>query len=299
MTATKKILSLILAVVICVTSVPFAFATDEDVIFEETTQQEEVTTPEEETTTPDSDVTDPDEETPPDTDVTVPDDETDEPAEEPTVPDEEPTNPDEEPTESEEDPVVPDEEPTKPEESKPLQDNDIVATLYVFYDQSDIHGMGHTWIYVENLTDQELKVGIYPLPPNEGVSVGTLPEYDGWGIYYNIEAYQQTIYGMEGQVSMKEEITLKKLRRVSNFIVNYINFWDPVFFNCMLFAFLAWDMGSWKILLPLFFPIIGKLQMMIYPHETGTLMKPVTKDKVYKQTGMAGWAKLVPYTPEG
>ena len=229
--------------VICFTSVPLAFATDADIVVEDTTapSEGEVTQPEAQ----------------------------------PGVPEEEP--------------------PQEPEEIKPLQDNDVVADIYVFYDKSDIHGAGHTWIYIENLTDQSLKVGAYTLPPNEGVSVGTLPEYDGWGLYYNIEAYQQGIYGMEDQLSMKDQITLKKLRRVSNFIVSYPNFWDPVFFNCMLFAFLAWDMGSWKILLPLIFPIIGKIQMLIYPHETGTLMKPVTKDKVYRQTGMFGWAGLMPY----
>jgi hypothetical protein len=249
MKSSKKILSLILILIVLITSVPYAFATDADIITEEsTTQQEETVLPEEGTT-----------------------------------------------TQPEEEPTVPGTPPAQPEESRPLQDNDVVADIYVFYDKSDIHGAGHTWIYVENLTDQNLKVGAYTLPPNEGVSVGTLPEYDGWGLYYNIEAYQQGIYGMEDQLSMKDQITLKKLRRVSNFIVSYPNFWDPVFFNCMLFAFLAWDMGSWKILLPLFFPIIGKIQMLIYPHETGTLMKPVTKDKVYKQTGMFGWAGLMPY----
>ncbi|MBO5936219.1 MAG: hypothetical protein J6Q79_01235 [Clostridia bacterium] len=255
---TKKLLSFILAIIICITSVPFAFATDADINTDETINQE-ITLPEDENLLPDEGETVPDTDVEPDTETT------------------------------------PDTEPDKPEESRPLQDNDIVATLYVFYDKSDIHGMGHTWIYIENLTDQDLKVGAYTLPPDEGVSVGTLPEYDGWGLYYNIEAYQQGIYGMEDQLSMKEDITLKKLRRVSNFIVSYPNFWDPVFFNCMLFAFFAWDMGSWKILIPLFFPIIGKIQMLIYPHETGTLMKPVTKDKVYRQTGMFGWAELMPY----
>ena len=243
---TKKILSLLLVLVICFTSVPLAFATDEDISFGDIPYQDEAFT-EDAPIVPVKDVS------------------------------------------------VPDAMPDETEESKALQDNDIVATLYVFYDKSDIHGMGHTWIYIENLTDQELMVGVYPLPANEGVSVGTLPEYDGWGLYYNIEAYQQTIYGMEGQLSMKDDITLKKLRRISNFIIYYPNFWDPVFFNCMLFAFLAWDMGSLKILLPLIFPIIGKMQMMIYPHETEVLMKSVTKDKVYRQVGMAGWAKIVPY----
>ena len=284
----KKILCVILAVLMYVTSAPMVFATDIDINIEDVTDQEDTTIPEEEVV-PDDEVAEPEEE------PTVPDNENAEPDEEPVIPDEEPVIPDEEPTEPEVDATVPEVEPVPPQESKPLQDNDIVADLYVFYDKSDIHGMGHTWIYVENRTNQELKVGIYPLPPNEGVSVGTLPEYDGWGVYYNIEAYQQGIYGMEDQLSMKEEITLKELRRVSNFIVNYLNFWDPVFFNCMLFAFLAWDMGSWKILIPLFFPIIGKVQMLIYPHEIGTLMKPVTKDKVFRQVGMAGWAKLMPY----
>ena len=278
----KKVLSLLLVFVICFTVVPVAFA-------EETTTEytEEVTTAaittteattEAETTAPDSDTTT----TEPPT--------TEEPTtEEPTT--EEPTT--EEPTTEE--PTTEDDAGETPEESKPLRDNDIVADFYVFHDKSDIHGAGHTWVYVENLTDQELKVGVYTLPANEGVSVGTLPEYDGWGIYYNIEAYQQGIYGMEDQLSMKDQITLRELRRVSNFIVSYPNFWDPVFFNCMLFAFLAWDMGSLKILLPLIFPIIGKIQMLIYPHETGALMKPVTKDKVYRQTGMFGWAGLMPY----
>lgn len=256
MTLTKKILSLVLAVIICTTSVPMAFATDADITYDETTQQQESLPVEDEAADSDESVT---------------------------VPEEEQTEP-----------VAPI-EPTEPEIKKPLQDNDIVATLYVFYDQSDIHGMGHTWIYIENLIDQELMVGVYPLPADEGVSVGTLPEYDGWGLYYNIEAYQQGIYGMEDQLSMKEDITLRELRRVSNFIISYPNFWDPVFFNCMLFAFLAWDMGSFKILIPLFFPIIGKLQMLIYPHQTETLMKPVTKDKVYRQVGMFGWAELMPY----
>ena len=259
MKMTKKLLSLILVVIVCFTSVPNAFATDADITTEET-----ITT------------------TQPDAEITVPEEETT-------------TQPEEEPITPEEVPTVPDTPPAQPEESKPLQNNDVVADFYVFYDKSDIHGWGHTWIYIENLTDQDLKVGAYTLPPNEGVSVGTLPEYDGWGLYYNVEAYQQGIYGMEDQLSIKDELTLRELRRVSNFIVSYPNFWDPVFFNCMLFAFLAWDMGSWKILLPLFFPIIGKLQMLIYPHETGTLMKPVTKDKVYRQTGMYGWAGLMPY----
>lgn len=293
--STKKIISILLTVILCFGTVYPAYASVAENDFEEITTQfvtEEVTTVAEATTeVTTTEVTTTEETT---TEETTTEETT---TEETTTEETTEGEADEEPSTT--DPAVPDTEPeeevTQPEEKEPLKDNDIVADLYVFYDKSDIHAMGHTWIYIENLTDQELMVGVYPLPADEGVSVGTLPEYDGWGLYYNIEAYQQGIYGMEGQISIKEEITLKELRRVSNFIVNYPNFWDPVFFNCMLFAFLAWDTASFKFLLPLFFPIIGKVQMLIYPHETGALMKPVTKDRVYRQIGMAGWATLMPY----
>ena len=133
----KKILCVILTVLVCVTSAPMVFATDIDISIEEASGQEDTTAPEEKVF-PDDDATEPDE------DPTVPDNENTEPEEEIIVPDEEPAEPDE-------DIIIPEVEPVPPQESKPLQDNDIVADLYVFYDKSDIHGMGHTWIYVENL----------------------------------------------------------------------------------------------------------------------------------------------------
>ncbi len=276
----KKVLSLLLVFVICFTVVPVAFA-------EETTTEytEEVTTAAITTT----EVTTEAETTAPDSDTTTTEPPT---TEEPTT--EEPTT--EEPTTEEpttEEPTTEDDAGETPEESKPLRDKDIVANFYVYLDESSVHPMGHTWVYVENLTDQELTVGLYKLQPGEGVSVGLFKRKDGWTIYYNIEAYSQTVYGMEGQISLKEELTLRELRRVSNAIIYYPNHWDPIF-NCMFFSYIVWDVASFKILLPLLFPIIGKIQMLIYPHEFDVPMKPVTKEQTFRQSGMAGWAKLVP-----
>ena len=267
----KKVLSLLLALVICFTAVPMAFAEETTAEYTEEVTTTEVTT-EAETTVPDSD-------TETTTQTTVPTTE-ESTTEEPTT--EEPTT-DEDITEK------------APEESKPLGDKDIVANFYVYLDESSVHPMGHTWVYVENLTDQELTVGLYKLQPGEGVSVGLFKRKDGWTIYYNIEAYSQTVYGMEGQISLKEELTLRELRRVSNAIIYYPNHWDPIF-NCMFFSYIVWDVASFKILLPLLFPIIGKIQMLIYPHEFDVPMKPVTKEQTFRQSGMAGWAKLVPAT---
>lgn len=250
MRITKKILSLALVLVMCLTSQSFVLAADE-VVFTETSQTQEPAVPEE--NLPQEDIT------------------------------------------SDGEDSVTDEETEVPQEKEPLKNSDVVANFYVFLDESDVHPMGHTWIYAENITDQEITVGLYTVQPGEGVSVGLFKRKDGWTIYYNIEAYSQTVYGMEGQISLKEELTLSELRRVSNAIIYYPNHWDPIF-NCMFFSFIVWDTASFKILLPLLFPVIGKLQMLIYPHETDVQMKPVTKEQTFRQTGMAWFASLVPTT---
>ena len=266
---TKKILSLILALIICFTSVPMAFAE------ESTAVPGELTTGIEETTT------------------TVPEESTTEyiPEEETTLPEETTTQP-AEPTEPEV-PVTP-EEPQVP--SEPVYDeNEIVAMLHVFLVETVIHPIGHTWVYIENLTDRELQVGLYTLPPHEGVSVGVLARKDGWGIYYNVESYAQNVHGMEKQISMSDGLTAKKLEKVSKSIINYVNHWDPIF-NCMYFAFTVWNSGSRRILLPLLLPVVGKLQMALYRHERNVQMKAVTKEQTFRQVGFGSFAYLTPAT---
>lgn len=270
---TKKILSLILALIICFTSVSVAFAQETTTLLEETTTAEYIT--EESTTIPEEIIT-----TEP-----VSEETTTEPASEQqtTLPEETTTVPEEPTTEFEE-------PSTEPEE--PVYDeNEIVANLYVFLIESKPHPIGHTWVYVENLTDRELQVGLYTLPPNEGVAVGVLARPDGWGIYYNVESYAQHTHGMGKHISMSDPITAKQLEKVSKTIINYVNHWDP-FFNCMYFAFKVWNSGSRRILLPLLLPVFGKLQMAIYRHEMNVVMKPVRRDQTYRQVGSGKRAYL-------
>lgn len=268
---TKKILSLLLALIICLTSVPVASAVEGD-IAEPTDGYVDIggEITQEETTIPE-----------------LP--EVEEPTTDPTVPDAP------EVEESTTEPTVPD-TPNEPEVSvtpdEPVYDeNEIVANFYVFLIESLPHPIGHTWVYIENLTDRELQVGLYTLPPHEGVSVGVLARADGWGIYYNVESYAQNVHGMGKQISMCDPLTAKKLEKVSKTIINYVNHWDPIF-NCMYFAFKVWNSGSRRILLPLLLPVIGKLQMAIYRHEFNVQMKPVRRDQTFKQVGFGKMAYL-------
>lgn len=73
---------------------------------------------------------------------------------------------------------------------------------------------GHTYIYVKNLTDKPLRVGLYDVPAGEGVSIGSLSVSvsDGWGLYYNLEAHRENrddhfpIFGQKPSRSIKRSL---------------------------------------------------------------------------------------------
>lgn len=175
--------------------------------------------------------------------------------------------------------------------------NKIVANYYVFVLQTDVHPIGHMWVYLENLTDKPMQVGLYTVPAHEGVSVGVFSRKDGKGIYYNVEAYTQTAYGMQGQICLKDQLTAEKVKDVSDALIKYLNHWDPIF-NCMYFAFRIWNAGcsSSKKLIPLLWPPIGTLQIKMKSYQRGVVMKGVTMDQAFRQVGSGANARLVPAT---
>lgn len=150
-----------------------------------------------------------------------------------------------------------------------------------------VRSPGHVWIYVENLTNKSMKVGVYTLAKNDGVSIGTFgpTRYDGYGIYYNVESYCQTEYGMSGYRSLTKELTASELETLSNGILSYRNSWGP-FRNCIAFAAQMWNLVSEKKLSNLIFPAFTNIQMFFKGSTTDVpVQKPVTADEVYRQKG--------------
>lgn len=287
----KKIISLILALVLCLGTVCPAYASVAEGDFNEITTQfvtQEVTTSQEtttqatiteETTTQVTTTEETTTQVPTTEETTTEEAITEEPTTEETTT-EEPTT--EEPTTEE---PTTQEPTTEPEEEKPVYgEDDTVALMHVYYIKTSIHPIGHCWVYIENLTGEELTVGLYTVPPYEGVSVGVFCRKDGLGVYYNVEAYSQTTYGMEGQISMCEELTYDEVDDVTDAILGFLNHWDP-FFNCMYFAFKVWNSVSDRKLISIVFPIFGKLQMKFYSHDYNVPMKPVRMDQTYRQKG--------------
>ena len=173
--------------------------------------------------------------------------------------------------------------------------NEIVANYYIYVMETDIHPIGHMWVYLENLTDKPMKVGLYTVPANKGMSVGVFARKDGFGIYYNVEAYTQAAYGLKNQICLKDQLTADKVQDVSDALMNYNNHWDPIF-NCMYFAFRIWNAGCSPSnkLVHLIWPPLGTLQIKFKTHYFELPMKGVTKDKVYRQIGSGSKAYLEP-----
>ena len=98
----------------------------------------------------------------------------------------------------------------------------IVANLSVV---TRVRGIGHAWIYVENLTDEPLQVGHYTLPANQGVSVGLFSFTcdDGIGIYYNVESYCCNVHGGNGLVSITTDLDEEEMEKLSKKLKDYLD----------------------------------------------------------------------------
>ena len=161
-------------------------------------------------------------------------------------------------------------------------DDEVVANISFF---CVVKSPGHCWIYIENLSDEPMQVGAYTLEVGKGVSVGTFgpSRNDGKGIYYNVEAYCQTKYGIKSFRTLTQQITLSQVETVSEGILNYDNNWN-VFRNCVTFATKIWNLVSDKKLSNLIFPAFTNLQLSFMgSRKNGVTQKPVSADEVFKQ----------------
>ncbi len=154
---------------------------------------------------------------------------------------------------------------------------------------------GHTWIYVHNNSDEPIQVGHYEVPVGEGVSVGvfSFSVNDGWGIYYNVEAYKENTKDRMDKVwSISEEIDAEQLETLSEKLLNYPNYWG-FGGNCATFAFSLWNPVTGDAYVSLLIPAITQLMIMIGGGKKGVLeMYCPPRDHVYRQKGWGENAHL-------
>lgn len=157
---------------------------------------------------------------------------------------------------------------------------------------------GHTWVYVENLTDHDLTVGAYTVKKGKGVSIGTYGYLinDGKGLYYNVECYRYKNSDPSSYIYLSKEITAAQLENVSNTIL-YSNLWSyPL--NCAYAATNIWNAAPGSPVIYMLFPQLHELQILLNPnHGEGFQMIKAKKSDCYKQIGMGPEATLVPADP--
>lgn len=172
-----------------------------------------------------------------------------------------------------------------------------VATMYLCSCVYVFPISGHTWIYVENNTNRTIRVGLYDVPPGQGVSIGSFSfsVSDGWGLYYNVEAFRENNKDREDITwSIPEELTASELQTLTDELVGYYNSWG-FGRNCSYFAFNMWNAVTGDHYFSLLIPAISQLMLIIGGAEKGELdMYFPDESQVYRQSGSGSSAKLVP-----
>lgn len=201
-------------------------------------------------------------------------------------------------------PGTPQEPETPPESETPADtedkddsENKTVAKLYVCSSMSIPVLVGHTYLYVQNLSDEPIQVGHYEVPVGQGVSIGdfSFSVSDGWGIYYNLEAYRENRDDCSYRIwSKSKNLDRSDLEKLTKNLKNYLNHWDP-FFNCAFFAFSIWNSTTGDFIVPLVIPIFSHLALIIGGGKKGVLeMYEPDKEQVLRQKGYGSSAKLEP-----
>lgn len=161
--------------------------------------------------------------------------------------------------------------------------NEIVACVYLC--ASNNIGVGHVWLYFENLTDHPITVGYYELEPGCGCTVSQLSSLhpDGMGTYYNFEAYKYQSKLSRAHY-LAEEITYDELVNVSHIIRSH-NSYELFFNNCGRFATTIWNSISDRHIMYFFLPLVITAQM---GNQRGVYHQKVTVNEVFKQQSAGG-----------
>lgn len=184
-----------------------------------------------------------------------------------------------------------------PEETETSESDsdEVVATLSVCSAIYVWPISGHTWIYVHNYSDEPIQVGHYEVPVGEGVSVGvfSFSVNDGWGIYYNIEAYKENTKNRMDKVwSKTTELDAAELDTLHNRLLSYPNYWG-FGGNCATFAFSMWNSVTHEGYFSLLIPAITQFMLMVSGAEKGTLeMFCPPREHVYRLKGSGDSAHL-------
>ncbi len=171
------------------------------------------------------------------------------------------------------------EETTSPDNPEESEDNDEIVKMWICARIQGYVPTGHSWLYFENVSNQPVHIAAYELLPGEGVSVGSYCGFsNGFGVYYNIEAYKGNYDGICAKSTM---LASQELETVNDKICNN-NFWE-FFFNCVFFATNVWNSVADTYSHYTFFPLLHMLDLVIWgAGNEGLEMERAEKDEIFR-----------------
>lgn len=121
-----------------------------------------------------------------------------------------------------------------------IDDEDKVKlTLFTYDGKGESHfalmNLGHSFLSVENLSDEEITVGKMTVGAGEEIALGTWSVKAHFGLWYNLEGnYSKDYNKYDGRISVSIGLTLDDLAKVNEYIEDN-DHWG-VYKNCSYFA---------------------------------------------------------------
>ncbi len=176
-------------------------------------------------------------------------------------------------------------------DTQPMPDEEVAIIHFCAIPLGGYFIFGHAWVYIENISENDIQVGAYTLPAGKSVSVGTssFTGKNGFRLYYNLETLieKDTDY-----LSIGDTISANELDAMNRMILNF-NHWDPII-NCTFSSSAIWNTVSDKTLIPMVFPIFSMIQMWIHGNDDEFKMNEPESGTIYVQKGFGKNATIKP-----
>lgn len=100
--------------------------------------------------------------------------------------------------------------------------------------------LGHSFLSIENISEENFKIGNRIVAPNETIALGTWSIQAHFGVWYNVESNYISEYDKyNGRVSITTGINLEDIVVINEYISKNDN-WSPLD-NCSNFALGLWN----------------------------------------------------------